>query len=124
MWDFFRRLLLGTVVEVLLEHGVQLDFSSLSIDFHDTSAFKVPRLDNYMRFHGQLTATVVGDVSDGTRRAVEASLRRTWPELLKVVDIPIGDRLTQERNQVRVSTAGGCDRKHRVAGPMELSLAG
>jgi len=106
MWDFFRRLLLGTVVEVLLEHDVAVDFSTLSIDFHDTSAFKVPRLNNYMRFHGQLTATVVGGIDDAARRGIEASLRQTWPELLKVVDIPIGDRLQQERNQVRVSLNG------------------
>lgn len=106
MWDFFRRLLLGTVVEVLLEHGVTVDFASIAIDFHDTSAFKVPRLDNYMRFHGHLTATVTGELPDASRRAVERSLRATWPELLKVVDIPIGDRLTEERNQVRVELIG------------------
>ncbi|MCP4806123.1 MAG: hypothetical protein GY913_06845 [Proteobacteria bacterium] len=106
MWDFFRRLLLGTVVEVLLENGVAVDFSSISIDFHDTSAFKVPRFDNYMRFHGQLTATIAGEMNDGTRRKVEQGLRTTWPELLKVVDIPVGDRLTQEKNQVRVDVVG------------------
>ena len=102
MWNFFRRLLLGTVVETLLEHGVAVDFSTIAIDFHDTSAFKVPRLDNYMRFHGQLSARVVGPLDEAARRGIEASLRRTWPELLKVVDIPIGDRLEDERNQVRV----------------------
>ncbi|HJN74632.1 MAG TPA: hypothetical protein QGF58_11925 [Myxococcota bacterium] len=106
MWDFFRRLLLGTVVEVLLEHGVAVDFSSISIDFHDDSAFRVPRLNNYMRFHGQLTATVIGELDDRARRGIESSLRRTWPELLKVVDIPIGDRLTEDRNQVRVELVG------------------
>lgn len=112
MWPFFRRLLLGTVIEVLLEHDVALDFGTIVIDFHDTSAFKVPRLDNYMRFHGRFEADLVGDIDDGVRRRIESSLRATWPALLKVVDIPVGDRLTQDKNQVRVELVGQRMRVH------------
>ena len=33
-------------------------------------------------------------------------MRRAWPELLTVLDIPVGDRLTETRNDVRVEVRG------------------
>ncbi len=102
MWDQFRRLLLGTVVEVLLEHDVEVDFKSIEITFDRESKFNVPRLNNYMRFKGSLRARAMNEVPPHTQRALSNSMRSTWPALLKVVDIPIGDRLTPERTHVQV----------------------
>ncbi len=106
MWNFFRRLLLGCVVEALLEAEVDLAFSSIAISFSDDSAFKVPRLDNYMRFKGQVTAVLTQPMDAAALRSLEDKLDDAWPDLLKVVDIPIGDRLTQERNHVRARQEG------------------
>ncbi len=107
MWDQFRRLLLGTVIELLLDAGVSLDFASIRIEFDDRSEFRVPRLDNYMRFSGRLTGRLVSDVDAGTLPRLQRQLLGAWPALLKVVDIPIGDRLTVDENRIEVREDDG-----------------
>jgi len=102
MWNQFRRLLLGTVVEGLLAEQVQIDFSSLRIDFDKDSDFRVPRLNNYMRFKGALKARLLSVPTPQAEAGLEARLLQAWPELLAVVDIPIGDRLTSDRNHIDV----------------------
>ncbi len=102
LWNQFRRLLLGTVVELLLEEGLPLDFRSIRIDFHRESDFRVPRLDNFMRFKGEVEAALTEAPPDGAEQRLSARLLKVWPELLAVVDLPVGDRLTQERNEVVV----------------------
>lgn len=104
LWAQFRRLLLGTVVEAMLAHRVPVDFGSIDIRFDDGSAFRVPRLDNYMRFSGRLTARLVGPLPD--LGALQATLEAAWPELCAVLDLPVGDRLAAERNHIRTSVDG------------------
>lgn len=106
MWNQFRRLLLGTVIEALLEERVPLDFASLSIVFDPDSEFKVPRLDNYMRFKGRVTARLGGTIEEEPRRRLERRLASTWPELLTTLDIPVGDRLASTRNDLFVAVQG------------------
>lgn len=106
MWVWFRRLFLGTVIEALLEDGVAVDFPSLSIRFEDESRFQVPHLDNYMRFTGVVEATFSGTPSPGTADRLKATLLEAWPALVAVVDIPVGDRLTADRNDVAVVIEG------------------
>lgn len=106
LWRQFRRLLLGSVVEGLLDAGVAVDFASIHIRFDDASVFRVPRLDNYMRFVGVLTATVREPPSPAALDRLRVSLRALWPELLSVLDLPIGDALTAERAQIDVALAG------------------
>lgn len=106
LWRQFRRLLLGSVVEGLLDAGVAVDFASISIRFDDASVFRVPRLDNYMRFVGVLTATVREAPSPAALDRLRAALRTLWPELLSVLDLPIGDALTAERTHIDVTLAG------------------
>ena len=103
MWTQFRRLLLGTVVEVFQEHGIQTDVATLELAFHDQSEFKVPRLNNYMRFKGHVNAPLDAPVAPSAQAALRRELLRVWPELLRVVKIPVGDRLESERNEVKVS---------------------
>lgn len=102
MWAQFRRLLLGTVVETLLEEHVVVDFRTLSISFHQDSEFRVPRLDNYMRFKGELKGALAQPPPAGTEARLCSALTEAWPQLLTVVDIPIGDRLTPDRNHIEV----------------------
>jgi hypothetical protein len=102
MWTQFRRLLLGTVVEVFQEHGIQTDVATLELSFHDDSDFKVPRLNNYMRFKGHVRAPLDADVPSGALHAVRRDLLGVWPDLLQVVKIPVGDKLTSDKNQVDV----------------------
>lgn len=106
LWPLFRRLLLGTVIEALLEEKVQLDFRSLQIVFSDTSIFNVPRLNNYMRFQGHVTATLLGGLDASQITRLEDRLRKAWPELVSALDLPIGDRLTNDRNDVRLRIEG------------------
>lgn len=104
---WFRRLLLGTLVEVVQAAGVPVSLSSVTIDFHGDSAFEVPRLNNYMRFKGQVLGTVDGEIPAGGMAHLEAQLRRVRPDLLGVVILPIGDRLTSTGNDTSATVSGG-----------------
>jgi hypothetical protein len=107
LWTQFRRLLLGTVVEALLEADVAIDFRSLEIRFDSESDFRVPRLDNYMRFKGLLAAQLSGDPpTSQIERQIDTKLQTVWPAILRVADIPIGDKLTIERNDIAVRIVG------------------
>lgn len=104
LWSQFRRLLLGTVAEAMLEEHVPVDFRSIRIHFDDASAFRVPRLDNYMRFKGWLEAELVAPfdrVGELARR-----LDRAWPELCAVLDLPVGDDLSPTQSHMRVRVEG------------------
>ena len=103
VWTQFRRLLLGTVIEALLEEEIDVAFSTIAIAFDDASAFQVPRLNNYMRFKGQLTAQLPAAPDAAALARLRARLEGVWPEILAVMDIPMGDRLGSERNHVQVA---------------------
>lgn len=104
LWVQFRRLLLGTVVEAMLAHRVPLDFGSITITFGDDSAFRVPRIDNYMRFEGELVGRLTAPFTDVA--ALSATLERAWPDLLAVLDLPIGDRLSPTTTHLAASVDG------------------
>jgi len=114
MWDQFRRLLLGTVVEAMLAEDLQVAFASIQIEFDRNSAFHVPRLDNYMRFSGELRADLLAAPAPAVEARLETRLRAAWPELLAVIDIPIGDRLTADRNVIDVVFERGTPERLRV----------
>ncbi len=106
-WDQFRRLILGTVLELLLEERVPVDFTSIEVRFDDAlSAFHVPRLNNYMRFVGGLEGRLTTSAAPELAPRVRARLLEAWPELLACVKIPIGDRLDLTRNDIQVSVVG------------------
>ena len=112
IWAWFRRLFLGTVIEAFLETGIAVRFSSLKIRFGDDSRFRIPHIDNYMRFTGTVEAALSVDVDPAAIERLETTLRQAWPSLVAVVDIPVGDRLTSERNDIRVTVDGTCIRVH------------
>ena len=101
-WTQFRRLLLGTVLESLLDQGARVEFSSIAIDFSDQSRFHVPRFNNYMRFVGTLTADLAAPLSPAAPAALERALMDSWHELLKSIELPVGDSLTNEDSSVQV----------------------
>ena len=108
MWEQFRRLIFGTVLELLLEERVPVDFSSVQIRFDEReSAFKVPRFDNYMRFVGTLEAKLTESQGPGVAGRVQARLLTAWPDLLKVVKLPIGDSLDLTKNEIVVEIRDG-----------------
>lgn len=107
MWRQFRRLLLGSVVECLLGAGIAVDFASIGIRFDDTSVFHVPRLDNFMRFAGVLTANVPAAPPAPALASLRAALTTLWPDLLAVLDLPIGDTLAADRTAIDVTFAEG-----------------
>ena len=106
-WDQFRRLILGTVLELMLEERVPVDFSTLQVRFDtERSAFHVPRLNNYMRFVGGLSGRLAAPVGPELAPRVRARLLSAWPDLLACVKIPIGDRLDLTRNEITVTVTG------------------
>lgn len=107
LWRQFRRLLLGSVVECLLDAGVAVDFATIHIEFTDDSVFRVPRLDNYMRFVGSVTATPTAPPPAHRLARLQELLEECWPELLSTLDIPIGDRLTADNTHIRATVSGG-----------------
>ncbi len=106
LWRQFRRLLLGAVVESLLEAGVRVDFPTLAVSFDDTSVFRVPRFDNYMRFAGTIQARVLAPPAATAVADLQDRLRRVWPELLSIIELPIGDSLTSDRMRLDVTVDG------------------
>lgn len=105
-WTQFRRLLLGTVLEVLLDQGAALDATTLSIAFDPRSRFQVPRFDNYMRFSGSFQADVLAPLEPAAAGRVERGLVDAWMGILKSIELPVGDKLTNTKAEVRVSLGG------------------
>jgi len=100
---WFRRLLVGLVVEMLQERGIVGVW--VEVTFSDDSEFGYPRLDNTLRFLGTATlrlpsaAALPGDLQDG--------LQAAWAALVEQVDvIPFGDRLTVSPSTVEVVAEG------------------
>jgi hypothetical protein len=117
-WIQFRRLLLGTVVECLAEAGLAADLATARIEFDRESEFRVPRLDNWMRFKGLFTARTPTRPGARELEALRASLVAQWPVLVSTLDvIPLGDRLTPTRNELIVTT--GPDGALRIAFDLE-----
>lgn len=106
LWRQFRRLLLGAVVEAMLPIGVDLDLRTLAIVFEDDSVFKVPRLDNYMRFVGTVRGRLRAPLDTATRARLLTALRAVWPEIVEVMDIPVGDSLSIDKHHVTVDVVG------------------
>jgi len=102
---WFRRLLLGTLIELVQEAEVPIAISSIQIAFHPDSAFRVPRFNNYMRFRGEAQATVSSPVSSESMTALQGGLRRVWPGVLSTVVVP-GDQLTSTKNETSAEVAG------------------
>lgn len=109
LWTVFRRVVLGTVVEVLVGEAVGVDLPSAVIEFDRESDFRVPRMDNFMRFKGTFRVALTAPIDEARLRRVEARLRATWPELLSVVDLPVGDRLTAEHAVVTAAAEPRAD---------------
>ena len=102
-WQQFRRLLLGTVVENLIHLHIDVDIPSTRIDFDPESVFKVPRLDNYMRFKGRFLAPLATPPDEGALCELRTALSRSWEELLAAMSvIPLGDRLTSTNNEISI----------------------
>lgn len=88
------------MVEALVDAGLAVDLPTLRIAFDDRSEFRVPRLNNFMRFAGKVEMALLSAPDEAALAGLERALHATWPDLLAGVDIPVGDRLTSTRNQI------------------------
>jgi hypothetical protein len=59
-----------------------------------------------MRFRGTVRGVLRAPVDPATRARLLAGLRAVWPEIVSVVDLPIGDALTVEKSDVQVDIEG------------------
>lgn len=55
-----------------------------------------------MRFVGELQARLAEELDRAAQRRLERRLLGVWPQLVGVVTIPIGDKLTPDKNHVQV----------------------
>ena len=120
LWRQFRRLFLGTLVDALAQARLPARCDSLQVAFTDESVFKVPRFDNVMRFVGEASARLDSPPDADALRAFEAELAAAWPGLVGAVKIPIGDKLTVEKNEIRVAVDGRSDGSARLVVKFDL----
>ena len=110
----FRRLFLGTMLEMLVETGLGARYETLQVTFDERSVFKVPRWDNYMLFVGEATVELTAEPDDRTLARLRAELRRAWPDLVGCIKIPVGDKLTPDRNELEVTLQPGDPPRLRI----------
>jgi hypothetical protein len=65
-----------------------------------------------MRFVGDFSVTLLAEAPQGLAPRIEDKIRTAWKDLLAVLDIPVGDRLTLDKAEVRARIEG---RSLRVA---------
>lgn len=100
----FRRLLLGTVVELLRDEGVHADLAALRATFAPETGFRFRWVDNWMRFRGTVTVPLAAPLADGGVERLRARAAEVWPSILQAVGtLPLADPLSSVRQQVDVS---------------------
>lgn len=120
LWVQFRRLFVGTLVEALGRARIRVPVDTLGVLFSDESIFAVPRLDNEMRFVGEATAMLDEAPSDKALGEFRGALSRAWPDLIAAVQLPIGDQLTVERNDIDVGVVAEGQGKLRLVVRFDL----
>lgn len=106
LWVQFRRFLLGTVVEVFAAHDLHLDVAGLQLDFdRQASRFHYPALNSELCFIGSVHAPLLQHVQD--TEALERAAKGIWPEIVRLVRLPVFGAMKVERNQVEVEEIGG-----------------
>ncbi|MEZ4239736.1 MAG: hypothetical protein R3F59_26985 [Myxococcota bacterium] len=107
-----RRFLLGIVVEVLHDEGIDVDLRRLEVAFGPDSGLRFAWFDNWMRFQGDVSAPLAAPLaapldSAGTAR-LQARFDAVWPEIIAAVGtLPLADRLDITRQEVTVDTRDG-----------------
>jgi hypothetical protein len=102
----FRRLLLGTMIEVLRDSSLDLDLSGLEVGFDPESGFRFLWVDNWLRFKGFVRVPLRKPATDEAIALVTQRVQGIWPEVLGTIGtLPLADRLESTRHDV-VVTAG------------------
>lgn len=100
----FRRLLLGIVVEVVIETGIPADLSRVTLGFDGESGFRFLWIDNWMRFRGWVRMPMTGTATPEQTKAVQERFAAVWPEMLAAfAALPLVDRLSSTRDEVTVT---------------------
>ncbi|MCB9688435.1 MAG: hypothetical protein H6738_20845 [Alphaproteobacteria bacterium] len=105
---WFRRLLLGIVVEILRDEGVGVDVGAIRLSFTDRSRFRFLWVDNHLRFAGEVRARTDAPLDDERLASVRRRFDHVWPELLGALGaLPLADRLDPVQQEVRVTVDRG-----------------
>lgn len=108
VWPWFRRVLLGTVIEGLHEVGVPVDASSIELSFDEDSLFQFPAFNNHLRFIGRVSARLDQPVGQDSLEALKRAFEPAWPALVaELRRFPLPDRLAVVRNEVTVRADSG-----------------
>lgn len=100
----FRRLLLGTMVEILRDSKLDIDLAGLTLGFDPESGFRFLWVDNWMRFKGFVRVPLRSPASDAEVEEVRSRFLAVWPEVLATIGtLPLADRLTSTRFEVTVA---------------------
>lgn len=100
----FRRLLLGVVVEVVIETGIAADLSGVTLAFEPESGFRFLWVDNWMRFRGWVRVPMHGPADPAMVHAVEERFAAVWPQIVGAfAAMPLVDRLAITRQGVIVT---------------------
>lgn len=107
MWQWFHRVLLGTLLEAFRERAVSVDTATLDLRFDEDSVFQYPSFNNRLRFIGSATATLVQPLDEAGRDALQTHLQGAWPDLVQQIKrFPVPDRLAVTKNEVSVAVEG------------------
>lgn len=106
LWTQFRRLLLGTTVEVLRDIGLHVDTGGLEMGFDDESVFRYPALHSEMRFAGRVRATLLEPTDIATLETLEVEVMKIWPEIVQLVRLPMVGAMDVTSNAVWITVEG------------------
>lgn len=103
LWAQFRRLLLGTAVEVFRDAGLRVDTHALELRFHEDSLFRYPAINSEMRFVGSVDALLLEAPSEQAIRELEAQLFGVWPEIVELVRLPMVGAMEVRSNVLEIT---------------------
>ena len=103
LWAQFRRLLLGTAVELFADVGLRVDTRALELSFEeDRSLFRYPSLHSEMRFVGSVHGFLLEQPDEATLLRFEEALMAVWPEIVELVRLPMLGSMVVVHNEVSV----------------------
>ncbi len=106
----FRRLLLGTMLEILRDSALDIDLQGLTLGFEPESGFRFLWVDNWMRFKGFVHVPLRKPASEAEVEAVRVRMHAIWPEVLATVGtLPLADHLDSTRHELTVTAGEALD---------------
>ena len=106
----FRRMLLGTMLEILRDSKLDIDLSGLTLGFEPESGFRFLWVDNWLRFKGFVRVPLRKPASDVEVEDLRVRMLAIWPEVLATIGtLPLADRLECTKHEVTVTAGEALD---------------